>query len=149
MPEITVEFQHHFVTLFGFIKSIKYGPIFFSPPFMACWIVCPSVWVMYLIHCNALMDCFCSGLYPFDSIKAIVSDWRKLVLNTRLQAEAIVIQRWNGSTPVISMELCRNLKQQRPVCLHRIYSRVSVYAGNGRVVLMTFIRLLEFCLKVL
>ncbi|XP_060596276.1 uncharacterized protein LOC132750331 [Ruditapes philippinarum] len=45
----------------------------------------------------AFSDSFCSGLLPWDGMRPVVSAFRKLMGNTKLQAVAIVIHRSKGT----------------------------------------------------
>lgn len=112
MPIVTIEFHHNLLipNLIVSVDSVGSNHLF-SPKFPACCISTFVWWAWYFIHCMALTDCLSFGRYPCGGMIPIDSLSKKRLRNTRLQTEAMVMQRSKGSTPsrssrdVISMKI--------------------------------------------
>lgn len=86
---------HHNLLLPALVVSIE----FVRPSLPACWISIFVWWAWYFIHYMALTDFLSFDLYPCGGMMPIDFSSKNNFRNTKLQADAIVMQWANGSIP--------------------------------------------------
>lgn len=100
--------------------------VFFNTSLPACLISTFVWWSWYFIHCMALTDCLSFGLYPCGGMMPIDFSSKNNFRNTKLQAEAIVMQWANGSIPSSSF-LDENVSEFQTTPSQDIHVRSAIF----------------------